>query len=124
MRTPPNALNVFRTTAAIGTARTAGSTALAEFNRNRLARGIAPAAARPNAKDLRVESPPMKTSTPQGGRNTGRMRRLADAVWAQAWFKLAYSGGFDRAVGLPEGICSFRHLCPLYPRKRTWFGIG
>src|SRR5215470_1632006 len=56
MRTPPNALNVFGTTGAIGTPRTAGSIALAELNRNRLARGIAPAAARPNAKNLRVEN--------------------------------------------------------------------
>src|SRR6516165_11881534 len=87
MRTPPNALNVFGTTGAIGMAGTAGSIALAELNRNRLARGIAPAAARPNVKSLRVESPPMKTSTPQGGCDRGRMRPLADTVWAQAWFQ-------------------------------------
>src|SRR6516162_8258659 len=91
MRTPPNALNVFGTTGAIGTARAGVSTALAELYRNRLARGTAPAAARPNAKSLRVESPPMKSSTPQAGCNRGRIRRLADAVWAQPWFKLAYS---------------------------------
>jgi len=94
-------LNVFGTTGAIGTARSGVSTALAELNRNRLARGTAPAATRPNAKSLRVESPPMK-STPQGGCNRGRMRRLADAVWAQAWFKLVHSGGIDRTIGCRE----------------------
>src|SRR6516162_4689450 len=102
MRTPPNALNVFGTTGAIGTARTAVPIALAELNRNRLARGTAPAAARPNAKNLRVESPPMKTSTPQDGCGRGRMRRLAGAVRAPAWFKLAHSGGIDqRRKSLP-----------------------
>src|SRR5690242_21718072 len=70
MRTPPNALNVFGTTGATGTARTAPSTALAELNGNRLARGTAPAAARPNAKNLRVESPPLKTPNP-GRRKVG-----------------------------------------------------
>src|ERR1700720_325146 len=60
MRSPPNALNVFRTTGATGTARTAPATALAEPNRNRLARGTAPAAARPSAKNLRVESSRIK----------------------------------------------------------------
>src|SRR6516164_62591 len=89
MRTPPNALNVFGTTGAIGTARTAGSIALAELNRNRLARGIAPAAARPSAKNLRVESPPIETSIPQEAPARGRMRRLAGAVWAQEWCQLA-----------------------------------
>src|SRR6516165_8005923 len=65
MRTPPNALNVFGTTGAIGTPRSAGSTALAELNRKRLARGTAPAAARPHAKNLRVEPPPMKIRDPR-----------------------------------------------------------
>src|SRR6516165_5584230 len=111
MRTPPNALNVFGTTGAIGMARTGVSTALAEPNRNRLARGIAPAAARPNAKSLRVESPPMETSTPQGSCDRGRMRRLADAVWAQAWFKLAHSGGIDQIIG-SGSHCPVRHPRP------------
>src|SRR5271157_5544733 len=109
MRTPPNALNVFGTTGATGTARTAPSTALAELNGNRLARGTAPAATRPNAKTLRVESPPMKTSTPQAAANRGRMRRLAGAVWAQewyelAWFDLAHSSGVDRTIVYRESL--------------------
>src|SRR4029077_9083164 len=109
MRTPPNALNVFGTTGATGAARTAASTALAELNGNRLARGTAPAAARPNAKNLRVESPPMKTSTPQAGANRGRMRRLTGAVWAQewcelTWFNLAHSSGVDRIIVYWESL--------------------
>src|SRR5262249_6181024 len=39
-----------------------------------------------------------KFDTPRGC-HTGRMRRLADAVWAQAWFKPAHSGGIDRTIG-------------------------
>jgi len=35
---------------------------------------------------------------PRAAANSGRMRRLTGAVWAQAWFKLAHSGGFDRTT--------------------------
>src|SRR3974390_3152683 len=92
MRTPPNALNVLGTTGAIGTPRSAGSTALAELNRNRLTRGTAPAAARPNAKNLRVESVRIKSSAPSARSNRRRMWRLADVGGAQAWSKLFHLG--------------------------------
>src|SRR6516165_4854553 len=55
MRASPNALKVFGITGAVGYVRATVPIALAELNRSRLARGIAPAAARLNAKNLRVE---------------------------------------------------------------------
>src|SRR6516164_8965497 len=98
MRTPPNALNVFGTTGAIGMARTAGSTALAELYRNRLARGTAPAAARPNAKSLRVKSPPMKFRHPRVaiGVECGIYPTL---FGHKHGLKLAHSGRTDRTIG-------------------------
>src|SRR5215831_3866902 len=98
MRTPPNALNVFGTTGAIG-APPGVSIALAELNRNRLASGIAPAAARPKAKNLRVESPRIKNPAPLARSNRGRMWRLTGAVWAQAWFKRAHRRGLIKHNG-------------------------
>src|SRR6516225_8309812 len=35
---------------------------------------------------------------PRAAANRGRMRRLAGAVRASAWFKLAHSGGIDRTI--------------------------
>src|SRR4029077_20119387 len=52
--------------------------------------------------------PAHENQTP-GGRNRGRMRRLAGAVWAQewcelAWFDLAHSSGVDRTIVYWESL--------------------
>jgi hypothetical protein len=97
MRTPPNALTVFGTTGAIGAScaldRVGGAQWQAACNRN-CARGRETEGKAPSSGELTHEN--NLPSAPSVYANIGPMRRLAGAVWAQARFKLAHSGGSRR----------------------------
>src|SRR5262249_489452 len=124
MRTPPNALDVFGMTGAIGASRVAVSIALAELNGNRLARAPA-AAARPNVKRLRVESSPMKIICPRTQRRCKycanaafRRRCLGTSTVQTCSFRResahlgaaeAGTGGKTRKASIPIFSLSFLH---------------